>query len=225
MRVACYYRVSTSEQSIESQRDECQRKAKQFAGKAGEVVEFSDVASATKRNRHGTRYSSNRPANRDTRPKLTAMIHECESGKIDRVVIVEVSRLARDVAEGAELLKKFARCGAPIYFVRGAHDTDTKHGMMGALYELVSAEIEAVWISERTRAGMKRSKKQLGRRTVVSEVDLRTLVDLRDKGASWGEIHEKIGLPLTTIRRAYAKRSTDANTSRNGRRRKANRSG
>lgn len=191
-RVACYYRVSTPEQSIESQREEVRRVARRLAGTAGSVLEYSDVASATRKGYDG-------------RPGLALLLRECDAGKIGRVVVVEISRLARDVGEGCELLKRLARAGAPVYVVRGGHDTGTKHGMMGALYELVSAEVESTWLSERTRAGMKRSRSRMGRPTVVSAVDRRTLVAMRDEGASWGEIHRRLGIDPSTIRRAYAK--------------------
>lgn len=189
-RVACYYRVSTREQTIENQREECQRVAKRMAS-GGEVVEFSDVASATKKGH-------------ESRPGLGLLLREVDSGRVERVVCAEVSRIARDVGEGAQLLKRLSRSGAPLYVVRGAHDTGTKHGMMGALYELVSAEVESTWLSERTRAGLARTKAKLGRPSVVSIVDRRTLVALRDAGSSWGEISRRTGLNVSTIRRAFA---------------------
>jgi DNA invertase Pin-like site-specific DNA recombinase len=69
---------------------------------------------------------------------------------------------------------------------------------MGAL-----AEFEKNLIRERVVAGIEAARKRgkkLGRPRVA--VDVGRVRELRDAGLSWREVSRKMGVPLTTLRRA-----------------------
>ncbi len=141
----------------------------------------------------------------DDRPGWRELMHKAFAGELVRIVVAEVSRLSRDVAEGATVIKQLRRLGCPLYVVRGAYDTGTKHGTMGALFELVTAETEATWISERTKAGLARSKAKGGRPTAIATIDAELVVQMRDAGSSWSVIADTLGKKRSTVRRAYTK--------------------
>jgi DNA invertase Pin-like site-specific DNA recombinase len=203
--VVCYYRVSSREQTVESQREECRRWAA-FLEPDAELLEVEEVASASGRLRAGGH------RRRDRRGVFEDLMRRCESGTVARLVCAEVSRFARDVEEGTVALNKLERLGVPVYFVRGAHDTGTIRGMQGALYDLVHSQTEAAWLSERTRAGMRRpGAKPPGRPTAVGDFDARCIVDWRDDdGWTWRAIAAELGKSLGAVCRAYKRRKSDA---------------
>lgn len=58
-----------------------------------------------------------------TRPELQRLLQDCESGKIDLILIKSVSRLARNMKECLEMLRKLQNLNVRVYFEREAMDS------------------------------------------------------------------------------------------------------
>lgn len=192
--VAIYTRVSTARQTTENQLEECSVWSERLHPELRARI-YSDVAGVS-----GRRKSTRK---RDQRPGLSRMIEACERGIVVRVIVAEVSRLARDIEEGIHLLAHFRDLKCPVWIVRGGRDTSTPRGWSDAMTDLTSAEYESLILSERTKAGLERSEAQGGRPRIVTEKQQRRIVTLRSKHWSWSRIASSLKLPRSTVRTAF----------------------
>lgn len=198
--VACYYRVSTPAQSVESQRLGVEANARRLHPSL-ELREFVDVASAYGRLRVGDR---SRRRVRQNRPAWSQLMELCEEGRVSRIVVAEVSRIARDVEEGVIAVNRLAQLGVSLYVVRGAMDSETERGRQMILSDLVQSETEAAWLSERTRAGLaKPGAGKPGRPVTIGDDAARRVVKLRSAGKSWSEIAQQLDATVSSCRRAW----------------------
>jgi DNA invertase Pin-like site-specific DNA recombinase len=205
--VACYYRVSTPDQDIESQRAGVESNAARLAPGVS-VWEYSDVASAFGRIRVGRRRRV-----RQKREGWALLMADCERGEVCRVVVAEVSRIARDVEEGIQAINRLRDLDVPIYVVRGGFDTATARGREAINFALCQSEAEADWLSERTIAGQaKAGAGKPGRPAAIDNDGARRVVELRGCGWSWGGIASEIGATESSCRRAWERANAQSDT-------------
>lgn len=153
-KICFYIRVSTEEQaknlegSIKNQKERLLEavKFKNLSGNFGEVVSiYIDRAKSGKNT---------------NRPELQKMLFEISQGKIDLVMVSEISRISRnmkDFSEIWELMKKHS-CG--FYSLRENFDTTTAAGEM-VLYTIANiAQFERRQVSERVSANIKARAKR-----------------------------------------------------------------
>jgi DNA invertase Pin-like site-specific DNA recombinase len=148
-RVACYMRVSTSDQNVNSQRDAL----KTLCDRHPTWVTTEYVDSGVS----GTKSS---------RPALDRLIADCRRMAIDRVVVFKFDRFARSVAHLLRALEEFDSLGIDFISVTEAIDTSTSMGKMVFTILGAVAELERSLIVERVRAGQKAAKargKHIGR--------------------------------------------------------------
>lgn len=148
LKICFYIRVSTEEQaknlegSIKNQKQRLLEavKFKNYSGNFGEVTSV---------------YIDRAKSGKDTnRPELQKMLFEISQGKIDLVMVSEISRISRNMKDFSdiwELMKKHS-CG--FYSLRENFDTTTAAGEM-VLYTIANiAQFERRQVSERVSANI-----------------------------------------------------------------------
>ncbi|TMB17099.1 MAG: recombinase family protein [Deltaproteobacteria bacterium] len=147
-RVGCYLRVSTSEQTVENQRNDL--RAYCAARGWNNVIEYSDTASGT----------------RERRPGLDHLMSEVKSRRVDVVVVAAFDRLGRSVRHLVETLELLRHLDVEFISLREQIDTGSPLGQ--AVFTIIAAiaQLERSLIVERVKAGLRRARaegKRLGR--------------------------------------------------------------
>lgn len=99
---ACYCRVSTEDQSLQRQVDSVRTYAEQIGVDVGELELYRDKSSGTN----------------TARKRYREMMDDVEAGKVDRVVVHEISRLARSLRDLDRTVSTIVDAGAEVHFVR-----------------------------------------------------------------------------------------------------------
>ena len=159
-RVACYLRVSTTEQTVENQRNDLRAYCK--ARGWDDVIEYSDTGIS------GTR---------ERRPGLDHLMSEVKSRRVDVVVVAAFDRLGRSVRHLVETLELLRHLDVEFISLREQIDTGSPLGQ--AVFTIIAAiaQLERSLTVERVKAGLRRARaegKRLGRpRLKVDERQLR----------------------------------------------------
>ena len=158
-RVACYLRVSTTEQTVENQRNDL--RAYCAARGWDDVIEYNDTGSGM----------------RERRPDLDRLMSDVKTRRIDVVVVAAFDRLGRSVRHLVETLELFRHLGVEFISLRESIDTGSPLGT--AVFTIIAAiaQLERSLIVERVKSGLRRARaegKRLGRpRLKVDERQLR----------------------------------------------------
>ena len=182
-RVALYARVSTSDQSTESQLLDLRR----YVRERGWLLfnEYCDngISGMT-----------------DSRPSLNELMNAAKKRRFDTVLVWRFDRFARSTKHLILALEEFKNLG--IDFVSYQENIDTSSPLGSAIFTIISAvaQLERDIIAERVRAGLRRAREngvQIGRPRVLFHVE--EAQKLRLKGLSLREIGKKIGVSRTTV--------------------------
>jgi len=145
MKVAIYARVSTEEQNVDKQVEECNLFCQ---NKGFEVTEtYRDVISGLK----------------DSRPQLDILMKDSFLGKFNAVVVWKLDRLGRSMQHLVSIVNQWRKYNIDFIAITQQFDTTTPNGKL--LFHLFSAiaEFERDLISERTKMGL-RNAKNVGKR-------------------------------------------------------------
>src|SRR2546422_7170118 len=162
-RVGCYLRVSTTEQTVENQRNDLRAYCK--ARGWDNVTEYSDTGIS------GTR---------ERRPGLDRLLSDVKARRLDVVVVAAFDRFGRSVRHLVETLDLFRHLGVEFISLREQIDTGSPLGQ--AVFTIIAAiaQLERSLIVERVKAGLRRARaegKRLGRpRLKVDGRQLRIVV-------------------------------------------------
>ena len=140
MKVAIYTRVSTEEQSIDMQLEECRKFCQQ---KGFEVFkEYSDMISGMK----------------DSRPALDLLMKDAFKGKFNAVIVWKLDRLGRSLQHLVSIVNQWRLYNVGFICITQQFDTTTSQGKF--IFNIFSAfaEFEREIISERTKLGLKKAK-------------------------------------------------------------------
>lgn len=183
-RVVCYLRVSTEEQSADSQRAElqayCDRREWERVGW------FSDIGSGAKHNRSA----------------LGVMMDEVREGTVDILLTYKIDRLARSLNHLAQIIAELQAHNVAL--VCPSQGIDTSQANPCAQFQVnilaAVAQFERELITERVNAGLNAAKQRgvrLGRpkRSEQFSDDVKTLLD---QGLSAAEISRRIEIPYST---------------------------
>jgi DNA invertase Pin-like site-specific DNA recombinase len=181
-RVAIYARVSTTDQTLDSQlrdlREYCERRG-------WEAVEFVD---------HGVSGA------KDSRPGWNACWDAVQKRQVDVLVVHALDRLGRSLTHLVRIITYLTEHDLSLVSYRENIDLSTSAGRMLAGIFATMAEYERSIISERTKAGMRAAKargKQIG--NLRRYFDERMATALRAQG--WGQIRiaKKLGVGVGTV--------------------------
>jgi len=185
-RVAIYARVSTSDQSTESQLLDLRRYTRERGWDI--FKEYVDEGIS------GTK---------DSRPALNELMNDAKKRRFDVVLVWRFDRFARSTKHLILALEEFKNLG--IDFVSYQENIDTNSPLGSAIFTIISAvaQLERDIIAERVKAGLRRAKengKTLGRPKV--NVDPDEIHRLRLKGLSLRQIATELGFSRSTVARS-----------------------
>jgi len=195
-RAVLYVRVSTPDQSIESQLLDLRQMA---AARGYEIVrEYSDKLSGTK----------------SKRPGLDALLSDAQRHRFDVVMVWAFDRMARSVRHFLEVLDELNHLN--IEFVSFRESVDTSGPLGRAMVVIVGAiaELERNLIVERVKAGMRRAKLE-GRQIGRSRLDMNReqIVHDRRSGMSLTRVAKKHGISRASVCRVMKVVLRDASVS------------
>jgi len=184
-RVALYARVSTTDQSTDSQLLDLRR----YVSERGWNVfkEYVDEGIS------GTK---------DSRPALNELMNDAKKRRFDVVLVWRFDRFARSTKHLILALEEFKNLG--IDFVSYQENIDTSSPLGSAIFTIISAvaQLERDIIAERVKAGLRRAKeggKKLGRPS--KKVDRYEIRRLRSEGRSLRQIAAKLNVSKNTVAR------------------------
>lgn len=188
MRVALYLRVSTAEQSTDSQRHELLAWADRAGHEVVGVYEDHGISGAK---------------GRDKRPSLDRMLRDANRREFDLVAVWSLDRLGRSLKDLVLILDELGSLGVGLYLSKQGLDTSTTWGRAMLQMAGVFAEVEREMIRERVKAGVARAKRQgkrLGRRPQHRHLRDRAR-ELSAKGMSVRAIAKELGIGRGTAHR------------------------
>jgi DNA invertase Pin-like site-specific DNA recombinase len=181
-KVAIYARVSTSDQSAESQlmelRSYCARR--DFAIHREYVDQVTGIVQKRRQSQGG---------------EYKRLMSDARQKHFDVVLVWKFDRFARSLKDLIEGLQLFQELG--IAFISATQDIDTTTSMGRFFFQVVGAfaEMEREIIVERVRAGVanaRRKGKVLGRPRSSSTAEEQRILDLHERGKSHRQIAQEI---------------------------------
>ena len=184
-KCAVYARVSTRDQSTESQLLDLRRYVKQRNWDS--YREYCD---------HGI------SGTKDSRPALNALMEDARKRRFDLVLVWRFDRFARSTKHLILALEEFRHLG--IGFVSYQENIDTSSPLGSAIFTIISAvaQLERDIIAERVKAGLRRARqngKRLGRPR--AHIDTTRIRKMHLQGLSHRAIGRQLGTSHTTVRR------------------------
>jgi len=188
-RVALYARVSTTDQSTDSQLLDLRRFVRERGWNT--FKEYVDEGIS------GTK---------DSRPALNELMNDAKKRRFDVVLVWRFDRFARSTKHLILALEEFKNLG--IDFVSYQENIDTSSPLGAAIFTIISAvaQLERDIIAERVKAGLRKAKengKRLGR--PKTSVDVEKLRQLRSEGLSLRVIARQVGISHTRVAQMLAK--------------------
>ncbi len=187
LRVVLYARVSTSDQSCESQL----RELRDYVARRGWSVaaEYIDTGWS------GAKAS---------RPELDRMMRDAAMRRFDAVLVWTLDRFGRSVKNCLDGIQGLAAPGIRFMAVSQSIDTDESNPTSRLLLHILAsvAEFEREIIRERVRAGVRNAQQKgraVGRKRAV--FDRSKAVDMHMAGASVRDIAQALGVGRGTIHR------------------------
>ncbi len=184
MKVALYARVSTTDQTAESQLHALRSHARQRGWEvAGEYVD--------------TGYSGMK----DKRPALDKLMKDTWSGKFDAVVVFRFDRFARSTKHLLAALDTFRSLNVGFISISEQIDTTTPLGQ--AVFTILGAiaQLERDIIRERVKSGLARAKTMgvhIGR-PPRKNINVAEVEKLAAEGLSLRKIAKLLGVPRSTL--------------------------
>ena len=175
MKVAIYCRVSTVDmgQNVERQvlelREICQRNDWEIVGEY-----IDDGVSGTKK----------------SRPQLDLMMKHARMRKFNKIVCLELSRIARSTKHMLDILEDLKGRNQHIFIVNQGIDTSNYMGEFFATVLTAIASVEVEQISERVKSGIANARKKNGGKwgrqktklTMQQKIDIKSLRVEREYG-------------------------------------------
>jgi len=182
-RVALYARVSTSDQSTDSQLLDLRRYVRERGWTLFNEYSDNGISGTT-----------------DSRPALNELMNDAKKRRFDAVLVWRFDRFARSTKHLILALEEFRNLG--IDFVSYQENIDTSSPLGSAIFTIISAvaQLERDIIAERVKAGLRKAKengKKLGRPKV--SVDPQQLRELRLEGLSIREIARRSDVSRSTV--------------------------
>lgn len=190
--VALYIRASTPEQSCDFQVEQLRRYSSQRFTRTYEYID------------HGV------SGTRRRRPELDKLMQDARRRRFAAVVVWKFDRFARSLKHLLDALEEFRALGIDFISLTEGLDTTTPAGEL--LFNILGAiaQFERDLTVERVRAGIdhaRRLGKRIGRPPVL--IDAEPIIRLRNEGLSLRAIARKLGIPVSRVRRALERSTTE----------------
>jgi len=182
-RVALYARVSTTDQSTDSQLLDLRRYVRERDWNSFKEYVDEGVSGTT-----------------DSRPALNDLMNDAKKRRFDVVLVWRFDRFARSTKHLILALEEFKNLG--IDFVSYQENIDTSSPLGSAIFTIISAvaQLERDIIAERVKAGLRRAKengKKLGRPR--AEVSKGEIYRLHSHGLSLRKIATQLKFSKSTV--------------------------
>lgn len=182
-----YARVSTLDQKLDNQI---------------ELLKTAGCTSIYKEKKSGADFA---------RPELKKLLAAIGQG--DTIIITRLDRLARSTIDLLRIMKELEERGVFLKSLADAWlDTTTAAGKLILTVFAGLAEFERALIKERTAEGLARAKERgvvVGRKRVMTSIQVREAVSMRSVGRSFEEIGEIFGVSRQTIMREIKRREIE----------------
>jgi len=187
VRVGIYARVSTRDQSTETQLLDLRRYTRERGWQV--FKEYIDEGIS------GTK---------DSRPALNELMNDAKKRRFDAILVWRFDRFARSTRHLINALEEFKNLG--IDFVSFQENIDTSSPLGSAIFTIISAvaQLERDIIAERVKAGLRRAResgKVLGRPRGMT-IDSERAQELRQQGLTMARIAEEMSTSAATVCRA-----------------------
>ena len=182
-KVALYFRVSTTIQTIENQRLELEK----YCERQGWVIvkTYNDTGIS---------------GSKSDRPALNEMLQDASKNKFQVLVVWKIDRLARSTMDLLNILMTLKNNGVDFCSTTQAIDTTTSYGKMVMTFLGAIAEFERDTIIERVNAGLSRAKANgviLGRPRVGFDVG--KALQMNSEGVGVRRIAKELGVSHGTV--------------------------
>jgi len=186
-KIACYCRVSTTEQNTDSQLEAIRKYCSNQGWEIAKVYKDEGVSGA-----------------KDDRPALNELKKDCLNQKRGwtAIVVFRFDRMARSTQHLLECLNLFQKHKIDFISINEGIDTSTSVGRMVFTFLGGIAEFERAIIRERVTSGIERAKAQgvkIGRPR--AGFDINGALKLKREGLSWAELSKRVGVSVGTLRR------------------------
>ncbi len=187
-RVFAYCRISTSDQSVDNQRQEIL--AAGFAVEPRRVIEEAVSGSVCAKQRSG----------------FSKLLDRIEEGDI--LVVTKIDRLGRNASDVSQTIALLSHLGVRVHCLAlGGMDLASPSGKLIMQVVAAVAEFERDLLVERTLAGLARARiagRRFGRPPVLNDVKKKSVADFLAAGMSVSELARKFKTTRQTIIRARA---------------------
>ncbi len=189
-RIAIYARVSTTDQSTESQLLDLRRYTRERSWTI--FKEYCDNGVS------GTK---------DSRPALNELMNSAKKRRFDVVLVWRFDRFARSTKHLILALEEFRNLG--IDFVSYQENIDTSSPLGSAIFTIISAvaQLERDIIAERVKAGLRRARLKgikIGR--PAARIHPEQVSQLRRRGMSIRQIADTVKTSKSTVARCLERR-------------------
>ena len=186
-RIIIYGRISTADQSHESQLREVQEYCTRRWGESGTSTIITDTASGAKTSREG----------------LDLLMHLLRRGKVDVVACFKLDRLGRSLPHLAQIISELDQHKVAIVATSQGIDTnhDSPAGRLQMHVLMAVAEFERTLIVERVRAGQAAARAKgvkFGRPATLCQ-HKETVMELLRNGWSCRRIAAEKNIPLGSV--------------------------
>ena len=193
---ALYARVSTTDQTVETQLSALQREAARLGFiVAGDAI-YADSAVSGRL---------------DSRPQFDRLRADVRARRFVAVFVTKLDRIARSVQTALAFFDEAEAAGVRIIVTDQAIDTGTPVGRLTRTILAAVAEFEGDLIRERTQVAMDairsgarptRSGRPVGRPRRVTPEIVERIRAFRAQSLTWNETARRVGLPAETCRKA-----------------------
>ena len=190
-RIAFYLRVSTAEQTVESQRHELEAVAGRHEWQVVAIFKDEGISGSK---------------GRDKRPGFDRLCRGIARKEFDQVAVWSVDRLSRSLQDLIAFLGELRAKGIDLYLHQQGLDTATPAGK--AMFQMlgVFAEFERAMIVGRVKAGLARARsqgKRLGRPSLTADKE-RAVLRLLSKGTGIVKTAKTVGVGVSAVQRIRA---------------------
>ena len=189
MKVAIYVRVSTKDQNIDTQINNCENYCVYQKHKIFKI--YKDIAESGKKH---------------SRPAFDIMLSDMRKNKFKGIVVYKLDRIGRSLSHLITLFEEFKNREIAFTSTTQNIDTGTPEGRMFMHLMMVLAQYERELTVDRVMAGLLRAKKEgkiLGR--PKNKINKYEIMRLKNEGLSFRKIAVQLEISLGAVQRCLKK--------------------